>query len=149
MKIAISRITADKINVVYQFIKQFPLNYPDYNGWVEKCKRELRQGIKTGFYAYADGKIVGVIIFQTHKTSNSIIEIKNFRVADEYQGKGIGSRLYEQTENYSRERKFSAIQVDSHNPKIIRFFKAKGFKIKERKPLYKKGRLETILIMEI
>ena len=56
------------IERLYNFIRQFPLDYPDYFEWLQKCKRELELGYKKAFYVTnSNGEIIGSIIFQPHK----------------------------------------------------------------------------------
>ena len=57
---------SSEILALYEFIKQFPLDYPDYALWLEKCKRQLELGEKKAVYVTENKKIVGEIIFQRH-----------------------------------------------------------------------------------
>ena len=48
----------DEIRELYEFIKQKPLDYPDYLLWVEKCYLELQSGYKKGFAYRMNGNII-------------------------------------------------------------------------------------------
>lgn len=141
----------NEIQEVYDFIKSFPLSYPDYNLWVEKCRKELESGYKKGFYAKDFNMVIGSVIFQMHKQDKSILEIKNFRVLQEYANKGIGSGLYKLTEEYAKKENFEKVQVDAHfdNNLTIKFLLNKGFLIIKKEALYTPLKLEIILSKEL
>ena len=67
----------EEITRVYGFVKQFPLDYPNYSLWLEKCRRELELMYKKAFYTSDNSEnIIGSVIFQRHKQERSILEIK-------------------------------------------------------------------------
>ncbi len=135
-----------EINEVFNYIRGFNLNYPDYSAWVDKCRTELISGYKKAFYVKVSGNIVGSIIFQRHKKNKNILEIKNFRVSDYFRNKGIGTLLYSSVEKYALENKFSKIQVDANedNTLIMKFLVNRGFKIIGKEPLYSQHQIEVI-----
>ena len=137
----------NEIEELYQFIKRHHLNYPNYFSWIERCKKELEQGIKSAFCAYVSDKIVGNIIFQRHKEDNTILEIKNFRVLLKFQNQGVGSKLLLEVENFAKREKFKRMQIDTHddNLQLIDFLKKKGFKIDGEAYLYTNSQVEVIL----
>lgn len=141
-----------EIKRVYEFVKQFPLDYPRYDEWLKKCKRELELGYKTGFYITNNqGCIIGSVIFQPHKKDKSILEIKNLRVFPQYQRRGVGSKLLTETEKYARKKGFLKMQVDTHsdNQQLVKFLVRKGFNIETREHLYTSKSLEIILQKEV
>ena len=121
----------DEIRELYEFIKQKPLDYSDYLVWVEKCYRELQSGYKKGFVSRLDGKIIADFVVQPHKQNSNCLEIKNARVTDGFEGRGIFSGLYRTVENYARENKFKRIVCDAHaaNDAIISRFLKLGFRL--------------------
>lgn len=138
----------EEIEAIYSYIKKFPLDYPNYFDWLEKCKEELEAGYKKGFYARnSEQKIIGSIIFQPHKQEKQILEIKSMRVSPEYQRRRVGSILYNLVEEYAYENRFGKIQVDAHadNSSIIQFFATKGFNIEAQESLYSPSKMEVIL----
>ncbi|MFA4952891.1 MAG: GNAT family N-acetyltransferase [Candidatus Pacearchaeota archaeon] len=139
--------SSEKINQICEYIESFDLDYPNYKTWVAKCKNELISNYKKCFFVEKNKKIIGSIIFQPHKKEKNILEIKNFRVSLEHREEGIGSRLYNETERYARERGFKIIQIDTHenNQELIEFLIKKSFKVIERKSLYEKIQVEIIL----
>ncbi|MFA5382349.1 MAG: GNAT family N-acetyltransferase, partial [Candidatus Micrarchaeia archaeon] len=109
------------IQTLYTFIKRFPLDYPDYELWLEKCKRELELGYKQGAYiTNSEGVILGSLIFQKHKQDSSILELKNLRVHPVFEGNKIGTKLIQTVEEFAKEQGFKRIQGDAHssNPVI-------------------------------
>ena len=128
----------EEIKRLYQFIRGFSLDYPDYFQWVEKCRRELELGYKKAVYAIGDdGQVYGSVVFQPHKQEHNILELKNFRVNSEHKGWGIGSMLALKAEQYAKETGFMRIQGDAHpeNP-IIEFLKKRGYAIEAEESLY-------------
>ncbi|MDP1696055.1 MAG: GNAT family N-acetyltransferase [archaeon] len=139
-----------EIMPLYEFIRQFPLDYPDYSLWLKKCKRELELMYKKAFYATNDaGIIAGSAIFQRHKQEHSILEIKNLRVSPEFERNGLGSILIDSVEQFAREFRFKRMQCDAHpeNP-AIKFLEKRGFSINAEETLYSIGN-EIILCKDI
>ncbi len=130
-----------------QFIKRSPLNYPEYEKWLEKCSKELKLRNKRGVYICDNEEVVGGIIFQQHKRDSSALEIKNFRVSAEYRKRGVGSKLLEEAEKYARENGFLVMQIDTHeeNHHLIKFLKKRKFYENSRGYLYTTKTLEVIL----
>lgn len=137
--------TSEEIMKIYQYIKSFNLNYPNYNGWIEKCKKELESGYKKAYYYKRNSDILGVIIFQPHKKEKNTLEIKNFRVSPLNKKRGIGSILFDSVEQHTKKQNFKKIQVDTHNNEMIDFFLKRGFKIIKKEALYSPSQIETIL----
>lgn len=86
-----------------------------------------------------------------YKQDKLTLEIKNFRVLQEYTNKGVGSGLYKLTEEYAKKENFEKIQVDTHsdNIPVVKFFLKKGFLIKGKEALYTPLKLEVILSKEL
>lgn len=141
----------DEIKKVYEFIKQFPLDYPDYGRWLEKMKRELELRYKSGFFVTNKKGVIGSIIFQPHKQDSSVLELKNLRVLPSYEKKGIGAKLLKLAEDYAIEKGFKKLQGDAHedNFKVIRFMLKHGFRRESKENLYLPSKIEVILSKEI
>ncbi|MCK4386570.1 MAG: GNAT family N-acetyltransferase [Candidatus Pacebacteria bacterium] len=140
----------EEIQKLYKFIQRFPLDYPDYFQWLEKCKRELKLGYKKAFYATnSNEEIIGSIIFQPHKQENKILELKNLRVTSSYEQQGLGSLLEFLTELYAAENGFKRIRGDAHpeNP-VITFMQKRGYRIEAQESLYT-AKKEIILYKDI
>lgn len=140
----------EEISRLYEFLKQFPLDYPDYSRWLEKCKRELELGYKKAFYATnSNGRIIGSIIFQPHKQERQILELKNLRVDPSYEQKGAGSLLESLASLYADENGFKRIQCDAHadNP-VVLFMQKKGYVIEAKESLYT-AKKESILVKDL
>jgi len=137
--------SSEEIREIYQYIKSFNSDYPNYNKWVEKCKRELESNYKKACYYRVGSDIGGVIIFQPHKKEKNILEMKNFEISLVNKKKGIGSLLYNAVEQYAKKQNFEIIQGDTHNNEMINFLLKKGFKIIKKEALYSPSQIETIL----
>lgn len=141
---------SEEIQGVYDFIKQFPLDYPDYFQWIEKCRSELQLGYKHSFYATnSGGQVIGSIIFQPHKQDKQILELKNLRVGLQFEQQGIGSLLEALTELYAKEQGYKRIQGDAHpENSVIDFMKKRGYRIEAQESLYT-AKKEAILVKDI
>ncbi|MBI4448287.1 GNAT family N-acetyltransferase [Candidatus Woesearchaeota archaeon] len=137
----------DEIKSLYEFIKKFPYDYPDYLMWVEKCYRELQLGYKKAFVCKADEVIVANLVFQKHKDDSSSLELKNGRVDGGYQRKKIFSSLYNAAEAYAKENGYSRIVCDTHkdNKPVIATLKKLGFEEEAQESLYQNDKLEAVL----
>src|SRR3989344_7212594 len=95
MAIGTIELITDPIEIqqLYDFIKSFPLNYPDYDNWLEQCYEELCLGTKKAFVCKLEGIIIGNLIFQRHKREPTILELKNGRVDSQYRRRNIIGRL--------------------------------------------------------
>lgn len=138
------------ITKLYNFIRQFPLDYPDYFQWVKKCKRELELDYKQAFYATdLNGEIIGSIIFQPHKKDKYTLEIKNFRVDSKDRQKGIGTLLEAAVNYYAKEKGLKRIQGDSDpENNVVNFLQKIGYKIEAHEALYT-AKKEIILVRDI
>lgn len=140
-----------EVQRLYDFIKQYPLDYPNYPAWLEKCKRQLEIGDKKAFYATNKSDIIGSVVFQQHKKESSVIEVKNFRVAKEHSGKGVGSTLELMICSYGKSNNFKKIRLDTHydNFPMIQFLIKRGYVLESEEKLYLPNRSEVILSKEL
>jgi ribosomal protein S18 acetylase RimI-like enzyme len=138
---------SEEVHRLYEFIKKYPLEYPDYFIWLEKCKRQMELGEKKAYYATINKEIIGNIIFQILKEDNSVFEIKNFRVSENHRHCGVGSALETMLYSYAKSNGFNKIQVDTHqdNVDMIQFLIKHGYIIESQENLYKRNKPEIIL----
>lgn len=137
----------EEIEQIYEFIKRFQYDYPDYLIWVEQCFRELQLGYKKAFVYKINNEIIASLIFQQHKTEPKILEMKNARVKPRYRRRKIFTSLYDAVEKYAKEKGFKRITCDTHkdNLPVIQTLKSLGFTIEAEETLYTRKRLESIL----
>jgi len=142
--------TPEDAQAVFGFIKQFPLNYPDYESWLEKCKEELKIGSKHAFYVIGSKEpVVGSIVFQQHRLESQVLELKNLRVNPKNVRQTIGSWLEFLAEFYAKHNGYKRIQCDAHpeNP-VVSFMESRGYRIEAHETLYT-AKAEVILIKDI
>ncbi len=141
----------DEVQRIYDFVKQYPLDYPNYSMWLEKCRRQLEIGEKKAFYAINRDSIIGSIIFQRHKEEESVLEIKNFRVSEEHVGKGVGSTLELLLYAYGKSNDFKRIRVDTHynNFSMIQFLIKRRYVLEGEETLYLANKPEILLAKEL
>jgi GNAT superfamily N-acetyltransferase len=140
----------DEIGQVYNFVKGFPLDYPHYLDWLEKCRRELESGYKKAFCAIdSTGRIAGSLIFQPHKKDSSVLELKNLRVAPGYEKHGIGAQLVVAAESYAKCHGFRKVQGDAHlDTPVLAFMLKRGYLVEGKESLYTTS-LEAIISKEV
>ncbi|MBS3163241.1 GNAT family N-acetyltransferase [Candidatus Woesearchaeota archaeon] len=139
----------EEINELYQFIKKYPLNYPNYSEWLKKCKCELELGYKKAYVCELNGKIIASLIFQPHKQDPLLLELKNVRVIEEYQRKKVFSTLLKEAIYYARQNGFKKIVVDAHTDnEVIKPLQKLGFSIESYENLYS-PELEIVLGLDL
>lgn len=141
----------EEVQRLYDFIKQYPLDYPDYHIWLEKCRRQLENGDKKAFYATNKGSIIGSVIFQRHREEDSVLEVKNFRVSEEHRGKLVGSTLELMLCSYGKSNGFKRIRVDTHynNFSMIQFLIKREYILEGEENLYVPDKSEVILAKDL
>lgn len=103
-----------QIQKLYEFIKSYPLDYPNYPLWLEKCKRQLEINEKLAFYVTSNDRIAGSLVFQRHNKEYSVLELKNLRVLEEFSHQGIASQLEQMVVLYGQRNGFKRIRCDAH-----------------------------------
>jgi N-acetylglutamate synthase-like GNAT family acetyltransferase len=124
----------------------YPLDYPGYDEWSQRCQSELEIGIKKSFAIFESNSTVAATIFQAKKDNSSILEIKSFFVSEDYIRIGLGSRLENKVTAYARWYGYNGIMVDTHSQDAIEFFLNRGYIVKSREELYRKNQVETIML---
>jgi len=138
---------ASKLDEVVNFILGPRLwipntDYPDFLDWADKSYKELHKESKRALIAISSGNIVGVSIYQKHKTYSDALEIKNLTVRPEFRGRYLASFLLRNTEiEGSKEFKSKIILCDakSVNYAIKLFLLKHRYKIAGREDLYNLG----------
>ncbi|MCD4694522.1 GNAT family N-acetyltransferase [bacterium] len=88
----------------------------------EKDLQEEKSDIHIAFFE--NNIIIGTLIL-TPKDKN-IVRIRQVAVANDYQGKGIGSKLVKFAEKFAIDHKFSKIILSSRNT-ALNFYKKNGY----------------------
>ncbi|MBT3865910.1 GNAT family N-acetyltransferase [Candidatus Woesearchaeota archaeon] len=140
-----------EVQAVYDFVRQFPLDYPGYFEWLKKCEGQLLSGDKEAVYMVDGQQVVGSIIFQRHREESSVLEIKNLRVDPRYARKGIGKALERRVDLFARSGEFRRIQVDAHrdNFEVVNFFIGRGYNIDSEETLYVPDKLEVVMVKDL
>lgn len=76
--------------------------------------------------AVEDGKVVGVLLLK--KISDTKLKMRQFAVADAYQGQGIGSALVAFAEDFAIENGFSTIVLNARMT-AVPFYKRLGYEV--------------------
>lgn len=97
-------------------------DYPDFLDWADKVHRELKKESKRAMLALENNDIVGVTVYQRHKTSPEALEIKNLTVRPDKRGRYVASFLLRNSEIEGAK--------DFKSKRILCDAKAKNFAIK-------------------
>lgn len=74
--------------------------------------------------AKENGNVVGVCSVTREYGVN---KLRNIYILPEYQGKGVGSRLWEEAKKFLNEQNDTVVEVVDYNDNAINFYKSKGF----------------------
>lgn len=72
--------------------------YPDLLDWLQRVHEELSKEVKRAMLAYMNRELVGVVIYQQHKTEANTLEIKNLTVRPDNRGRHVASFLMRNAE---------------------------------------------------
>lgn len=141
----------EQVQKLYYFVKEYPLDYPDYPLWLEKCKRQLEIKEKKAYYFTINDLIIGSLIFQTHKDEDSVLEMKNLRVSKEFTNQGIASKLERMVSYYGKINGFKRVRCDVHwdNFEVLQFLSKRGYLVEGKENLYIPNNLEIILYKDL
>lgn len=95
---------------------------------IEKSRKRIEEGLKIEsqrfFIARIGGKIAGVCLATSLEDKNQLNAIY---VLPEFQGKGIGYKLWNQVLKFIDHTKDTTVEVVVHNNNAIEFYKKLGF----------------------
>ncbi len=134
-------LTEEDITGIGDFLKTNPPGpYPNFDEWLNGTLKEIRDGKRYALLVKNErGAIVGTAIWK--KTASENAELKTFCIHPQYRKKGIGSKLYDQTEAECVAEGCRAIHADAfvNNLEITRFFLSCGLEIVARYDIYGTG----------
>lgn len=95
---------------------------------IEKYRKRIEEGLEIEsqrfFVARVERKIVGVCLANTHKDKNQLNAIY---VLPEFQGRGIGYKLWDEVLKFIDHTKDTLVEVVVNNNNAIEFYKRLGF----------------------
>lgn len=78
--------------------------------------------------AFADGKAVAVLLFKPLATdSGPVLKMRQVAVAEHLQGKGIGKRLIEFSEQWARDASYNKIELHARQS-AVKFYTDLGYR---------------------
>jgi ribosomal protein S18 acetylase RimI-like enzyme len=86
------------------------------------------------FTARVDGKVVGFVRVMKEKENN---RLRAFYILPEFQGKGIGTKLFEKAREFFDLTLFTLVEVATYNTPAINFYKKMGFIDKGKRAEFK------------
>lgn len=102
-----------------------------------KLRNELSNSNSIFYFLYADEKLAGYLKLNEYNAQTDIydpqsLEIERIYIAEEFQGKGLGSTLMNKAIDVAnlREKLYVWLGVWEKNDKALRFYKNNGFYVK-------------------
>lgn len=108
---------------VHEFYKD-KLSTKGIEKYQKRIKEELELENQRFFVARVDKKIVGVCLALRHREKN---QLKAIYVLPEFQGMGIGYKLWNEVLKFIDEAVDTTVEVVVHNKNAIEFYKRLGF----------------------
>ncbi len=140
------------IRKLIEFMSQHPLQYPNYQDWIQRSEPEINAGYKQAILSFSDKRIVGNLLYQPHKEIASTLEIKNLRVHPGVRQRYFGIFMLKQLEVEARRRKsIDTVMVDTRASQtdVLSLLQKAGFRETARAPLYDSNEEDVILTKPI
>jgi ribosomal protein S18 acetylase RimI-like enzyme len=115
------------------------IDYPDFEGWVEKVHGQLKREEKRALIGIASGRVVGAVVYQRHLALPGALEVKNLTVRPDVQGRHVASFMLRNAEvEGSRDYGSSEVLVDAkvRNAGIRAFLLRNGYAVSGLSDLY-------------
>lgn len=123
-------------------------DYPNILDWSQKVYSELKTDLKRVMVAYYGREIVGVTVYQKHRTDDSALEIKNLTVRPDMRGRHVASFLLRNSEvEGAREYGVDKVICDAkaNNFGVRGFLLSEHYQILRQTDLYGLGAGEDLI----
>lgn len=134
-----------EIKKLRKFLLLQPLDYPQYEDWIERAIAEIDLGYKKTILAFSDNVIVGDLIFQPHKTLSRVMELKNMRINPKLKRRYFGYFMLRQAEAESKNCDLIMCDTRSDRIDVLNLLKLCGYKEVSRVPLYDSNVEDVVL----
>ena len=141
------RVKSLEYNSELKLLEKFMLNqpqwYPNFKEWVDgKCVPRIDSGEYIPFLLFDKKDLVGDLVYR--HLDNGVIELKNFRIDENYYNQYWGKVLLKQLEIIANGKEIIT-DVTEQNDLALDFFMRNGFKITGKESLYRQGQNEYLL----
>lgn len=135
------------IGKLINFMARQPLNYPGYDGWLQRSEPELHMAYKQAILAFSDKTLVGDAVYQKHKQLAGTIEIKNLRMHEEIRRRDFGHFILKQIEVEAIKLGYELMVADARASQtdVISLLKFSGFREIARAPLYGSNEEDVVM----
>ncbi len=127
------------------FLRLQNLGYPRYMEWVGRAEAELEAGYKQAILAFSEGRLVGNVLYQPHKSLKGLLEIKNVRVHPSVRMRDFGRFMLEQVPAENQGFIGAIGDVRPDQPGLVHFLERCGYVQAGIIPLYDEQK-EVLLI---
>ncbi len=120
----IRRANKNEIEIMYELrwkLLRKPWNQP------KGSEKDDKEGDSIPFVILLDGKIVGTARFQNNDNAEG--QIRYLAIEDEFQRKGLGSKLIKYIELFALEKGSKYIKINARKKTAGEFFKRLGYEI--------------------
>ena len=126
-----------------EFMLKQPQFYPRYQEWVDGvCVPGIEQEDREAIFVMSDRQVVGDVVFR--QLQGQRVEIKNFRIDEQYRRRDLGHFLLNQVERVSRGGVI-VLDVSVGNFPAVEFFTRNMFHIVGKSQLYVLGQEEYLM----
>ena len=137
-----------QIDMLIDFMAKQNLDYPNYDKWLNKTKKEIVAGDKEAILAFNEGRLIGNLVHQISRDEGlgKIREIKNLRVHQDFRERGIANFMLKQLYNDCAGKYYGLIlDVRAEQTETYNFLIGQGFSPIIGLPLYEKNREEKVM----
>jgi GNAT superfamily N-acetyltransferase len=141
-----------ELDLFMTFEQERPLGYKGFKDWLGRAEAEVISGYKQVILAFYYRDLIGVIVDQPDKKNPFLREVKNMRVADNHQGRFIGSFLLRQVEVEARkQRRYLGMTVDvrEDRPELVQLLMLNGFVPRRTISLYESDKKDVIMLKDL
>lgn len=126
-------------------------DYPDFLDWADRVHKDLKKENKRAMIAFQNNEMVGVTIYQRHKTYADALEIKNLTVRPDKRGRYIASFLLRNSE-IEGAKDFGSTRIlcdaKAKNFAIKSFLMKNHYQVLAKDDLYRKNGGEDLIYMK-
>ena len=135
------------------WMRQRPLDYKNFNDWVDKIEHEIFSGYKQAILGFCrennQPQLVSYLLFQQHKQL-PFLEFKSLRVDEKVQDQYFGSFSLRQGEVEAKKRKLNGIICDvrENRANVIGMLLRNGFSPIATTSLYESAKKDIIMLKD-
>lgn len=122
------------LNHIYEYLSNMSLYYPDFKTWIDnKVMKGIHTGERSILLEYSGEQIAGIAILKDTVEEKKLCCL---RVLPQYEGSGIGLKLFERAFEELKTRMPLLSVAQENSLKFKKIFDYYGFTLEEKYPDY-------------